>query len=103
MLNLVAHSIWHGTISMITWTRTKNYRAAGNSWIADLDHGAFYVFIGIFVVIHLIAVIWLFLVPLKHRKQMKEKDRQYRARIQNKTITKTSFSKQRYATLNTEV
>lgn len=102
MLNLVSHSIWHGIISVITWTRTNDYRALGDSWITDLDHGAFYVFIGIFAVFHIISLIWLYLVPFKHRKQMKEKDRQYRTLIHDK-ITKASFTKQQYVKQATDV
>jgi hypothetical protein len=79
MINLVFHSFWHGIISIITWVRTSDYRATGDSWIANLDHGAFYVFIGIFVVFHIIVIIWLYCVPLKHRKHMRQKDAQYRA------------------------
>jgi hypothetical protein len=81
MLNLVCHSLWHGIISTITWIRTLDYRVTGNSWISNLDHIAFYVFIGIFVVFHIVVITWFYCVPLKHRRQMREKDDRYRTAV----------------------
>ena len=55
-----------------------------NSWIAYLDHGAFFFFISLFIVLHIAMVIWFYRVPFKHRKQMKQKDKQYRTSILGK-------------------
>ncbi len=51
---------------------------AKNSWIAYLDRGAFGVFLSLFIVIHVAMIIWLYRVPLKHRKRMKRKEDRYR-------------------------
>jgi len=92
MLNLVLHSLWHGIISVITWIRTPDYRTTGNSWISNLDHGAFYVSISIFVVFHIVVITWFCCVPLKHRKRMSEKDDLYRTAVLK--MIKTNNNKQ---------
>lgn len=102
MLNLVAHSIWHGIISVITWSRTTDYRALGDSWIAQLDHGAFFVFLGSFIVLHVIVITWLFAVPLRHRKQMRENDKNYRIEMLEKAKAQTS-KRQDYGTVMSDV
>ncbi|UJR11608.1 hypothetical protein I4U23_015790 [Adineta vaga] len=81
MTNLVIHSFWHSVISVITWTRTTDYRATSDSWITSLDHGAFYVTLGIFVAFHIVVIIWFFSVPFHHRKQMEKKDKHYRTLV----------------------
>jgi hypothetical protein len=59
MVNLVLHSIWHSIISVVAWEYTPDYRVTSQSWIAQLDHRAFYVFIAVFLVFHIVVVIWL--------------------------------------------
>lgn len=81
MLHLVFHSIWHGIISAITWVRTTDYRATGDLWIAYVDHVAFYIFIGIFITMHIIVIIWFLCVPYKYRKEMKRNDVRYRTQV----------------------
>ncbi|CAF1224372.1 unnamed protein product [Adineta ricciae] len=81
MLNLVCHSVWHGIISVITWVRTADYRVPGELWIASVDHAAFYTFIGIFITMHVIMIIWFVCVPLRYRKQMKRNDVRYRTQV----------------------
>jgi len=72
------HSIWHSIISVIIYEHTPDFRVAKNSWIAYLDRGALGVFVSLFIMIHVAMIIWLYRVPLKHRKQMKQKDYRYR-------------------------
>ncbi|UJR07959.1 hypothetical protein I4U23_012238 [Adineta vaga] len=86
MLILVSHSIWHGMISTITWVRTTDYRAAGDLWISYVDHVAFYVFMGIFITIHIILIIWFFCVPFRYRKKMRQNDYIYRAQKTNSRV-----------------
>ncbi len=50
-------------------------------WYTSLDHHVFYVIIGIFVAMHIALITWLYLVPLRHRKNMAKKDVQYRLSI----------------------
>ncbi|UJR06795.1 hypothetical protein I4U23_011082 [Adineta vaga] len=79
--NLVLHAFWHGIISLLAWKRTLDYRVTGDMSLAYLDHGAFYFLISIFIVLHIIIIIWFFSVPYKYRKQMQRKDDKYRALV----------------------
>jgi hypothetical protein len=96
IFNLVLHSIWHSIISGIAWRYTPDYRVAENSWIAYLDHMALYAFIIVFVAFHIAVLTWLCCVPLKHRKQMRYKDAQYRTSLLEKMAgnSNQSFHKQ---------
>ncbi|CAM4756415.1 unnamed protein product [Rotaria magnacalcarata] len=77
MFNLVAHSIWHAAIGFLIFTNTTSPAIISTSWFAKLDQTAFCFAIGAFVILHFIFIIWLLLVPLKHRKYMAHKDVQY--------------------------
>ncbi|CAF1525936.1 unnamed protein product [Adineta steineri] len=92
IFNLVFHSIWHSTISVIAWEHTTNYSVAKNSWIMYLDRGAFCVFLGLFIILHIGMIIWFYCVPFKHRKQMKQKDDRYRILIHEKMKDKKNQS-----------
>ncbi|UJR17295.1 hypothetical protein I4U23_004190 [Adineta vaga] len=84
IFNLVLHSTWHSMISVIIFEQTTDFRVAKNSWIVYLDRGAFGVFFCSFLVLHILMILWLYCVPLKHRKQMRQKDSQYRTLIVQK-------------------
>jgi len=79
ILSLVLHSIWHGIISEIAWIRTPDYRVTGDMWIAVLDRALFFFFLGIYIIFHIAMITWLYKVPFKHRRNMKENDERYRA------------------------
>ncbi|CAF1059680.1 unnamed protein product [Adineta ricciae] len=69
IFNLVFHSLWHSTLSAIIWQTTPDYRVPKHSWIEFLDHT---------------MIIWLYCVPLKYRRRMKQKDVQYRILMQER-------------------
>ena len=46
--------------------------------MAYLDRAAFGVCAVLFIVLHVIMIAWLYWVPLRHRKEMKNKDECYR-------------------------
>ncbi|CAF0996895.1 unnamed protein product [Adineta steineri] len=85
IFNLVMHAIWHSIIAVIIYEQTPDFRVPKNSWIEHLDRGAFGVFFGLFVVLHIAMILWLFLVPYRHRKQMRQKDEQYRTLMLQKS------------------
>ncbi|UJR11307.1 hypothetical protein I4U23_015488 [Adineta vaga] len=78
IFNLVFHSIWHSTLSAVIWQKTPDYHVPKHSWIEYLDHGMFVLFFSVFLVYHVLMIIWLYRVPLHYRKRMKQKDDQYR-------------------------
>jgi hypothetical protein len=81
---LVIHAIWHGIIGALTFSYTPNYNVSPGVWLVTLDRSVFIVTASLFIIIHVLLVIWLRLVPLKHRNQMKEKDVEYRSLIAQK-------------------
>ncbi|CAF3824054.1 unnamed protein product [Adineta steineri] len=78
---LVILSIWHAIIGGLIFYNTPDSRVTPASRFVHLDQYVLYLSIGIFILIHVILFIWLFCVPLKHRRQLKEKDIQYRRLI----------------------
>ncbi|CAF1123039.1 unnamed protein product [Adineta ricciae] len=90
--NLVLHSFWHAIISLLAWTRTPDYRVTSDMSLAYLDHGAFYVLIGLFIFLHVFIVTWFFCVPMRHRKKMEEKDVTYRALVTEMFNKKNNLS-----------
>ncbi|CAF3489286.1 unnamed protein product [Rotaria socialis] len=77
IFNLVAHAVWHAVIGFLIFINTTSPTIVSTSWFAKLDQAAFCIAIGVFFILHFIFIIWLFLVPLKHRKHMADKDVQY--------------------------
>ena len=61
-----------------------------------VDHRASYVFIRMFIAFHIIIIIWLYVIPLKHRKKVKQNDIRYRTLMLEKMkgINNQSFQNQ---------
>ncbi|UJR35037.1 hypothetical protein I4U23_027813 [Adineta vaga] len=78
---LVILSIWHAVIGAMIFRNTPDFRAASNSWFFQLDQCVLFIAVGIYLVIHIILFIWLFSVPLKYRRNLKNRDSQYRQSI----------------------
>lgn len=49
-----------------------------------LDRGAFGVFLGVFVLLHVAALVWFYKVPFKRQQRMRHKDGLYRMLMQEK-------------------
>lgn len=81
---LILQSFWHAIIGIMIFLDTPDNRLTPYMWYTKLDHYIFFGVITIFIIVHLILVIWLHLVPLKHRKNMLEKDIQYHLSMTNK-------------------
>jgi lysylphosphatidylglycerol synthetase-like protein (DUF2156 family) len=84
MFTLVTQCIWHATIGAIIFLNTPDNRLTPSMWFTSLDHYVFFTVIGIFIIMHIALITWLYLVPFKHRKDMTKKDVQYRLSILNK-------------------
>ena len=55
-------------------------------WFVHVDQYVFFVVIGLFIVLHIALLTWLYMVPFKHRKEMEKKDAYYEASICKKSI-----------------
>ncbi|CAF1159901.1 unnamed protein product [Adineta ricciae] len=84
IFNLILHAVWHSIICVIIYEQTNNFHVSKNSWMAYLDRAAFGVCALLFIVLHVIMIAWLYWVPLRHRKEMKNKDERYRLLVVEK-------------------
>jgi hypothetical protein len=55
-------------------------------WFVHVDQYVFFVVIGLFIVLHIALLTWLYMVPFKHRKDMKRKDAHYQLLMSHKKI-----------------
>jgi hypothetical protein len=81
IFTLIALCMWHATMGGLIFAWTPDFRVTPKMWLAYLDRCVFLSAISIFVVIHIALVAWLYFVPLKHRREMAEKDLLYRQPI----------------------
>ena len=70
MFTLVIQSIWHGIIGAVVFLNTPDNRITPSMDLVHVDQYVFFITIGVFVAIHIALLSWLYLVPLKHRKNM---------------------------------
>jgi hypothetical protein len=59
-------------------------------WFVHLDQYIFFTLGGIFIVMHIVLFIWLYMVPLKHRKNMAEIDIDYQLSVSHKMKSKNN-------------
>jgi hypothetical protein len=81
---LVLHGLWHSSIGALTFAYTLNTTTTHTFWVTPLDHFVFLILVGLFVTMHILLLMWLHLVPYKDRKNMENKDIEYRSLIAQK-------------------
>jgi len=81
---LVILAIWHAIIGVMIFYYTSNSAIKPTIWLVDLDRYVFFAAISIYIIINVAFLIWLFRVPLKYRREFKQKDIQYRQLIYKK-------------------
>jgi hypothetical protein len=64
---------------------TPDFRSTPDSWVSNLDRIGFFVSFGIFILAHFVLIGWLFFVPLKLRRQIKQQDVEYHSLLSTKT------------------
>ncbi|CAF4650128.1 unnamed protein product [Rotaria sp. Silwood1] len=77
IFHLVILCIWHAILGSLIYLLIPDLRVTNDMWLAYIDQWVFMIAINIFVIIHIILLIWLYLVPLKHRREMAKKDLEY--------------------------
>ncbi|CAF1489915.1 unnamed protein product [Rotaria sordida] len=92
---LIILCIWHAIIGFLIFKNTSDSVVTSKMWFTSLDRYAFCISMSIFIGIHIIFLIWLIFVPLKHRKNMANKDIQYGLSIvEKKRNRKSKWSKE---------
>jgi hypothetical protein len=81
---LVILSIWHAIIGALIFAYTPDFRVTPTTWFVYLDRYVLYICIGIYALIHIFLLVWLFFVPLKLRRNLRQKDVQYRQLLSKK-------------------
>lgn len=84
IFTLVIQSFWHAIIGSIIFINTPDNRISPSTWYVNLDHWVLIGSLCLFIVLHIGLISWLFLVPLKHRKDMRQKDIQYEMALSGK-------------------
>ena len=84
MFTLVIQTIWHALIGAAVFRTTPDNRVTPSMSIVHLDHFVFFLTIGLFITKHILLIAWLYLVPLKHRKNMKDKGIYYERSLSTK-------------------
>ena len=75
---LVILSIWHAFIGDLISRSTLDSKSTSNISYVSIDRYVLYMAISIYIIINVVLLIWLFCVPLKHRRELNRKDIQYR-------------------------
>ncbi len=84
IFHLVLNCIWHAVLCLLVFIFTPDFRATPDLWLTTLDQVIFFVSLGIFILAYFLLIVWLFCVPLKLRRQIKQKDIEYRSLISAK-------------------
>ena len=77
MFTLVIQSIWHGIIGAVIFINTPDNRVTPSMHLVRIDQIVFFVTIGLFTLIHIALLGWLYFVPLRHRNNMKKTGLEY--------------------------
>lgn len=70
MIGLMVHGIWHGIIGLFVFLYVPEFRLTPTMAFTKLDYLVFIITFGQFVLFHVFFLVWLFAVPLKHRRQL---------------------------------
>ena len=86
MFILVIQSVWHGIIGATIFLNTPDNRVTPSMTMVHIDQYVFFVTIGLFIAKHIALIAWLYLVPLKHRKNMKTRGIHYERSLLTKKV-----------------
>jgi hypothetical protein len=91
---LVILSFWHAIIGGLIFIYTPDSRLISRTWFVYSDRFVLCISILIYIIIHVILLIWLCCVPLKHRRRLKERDVHYRELISKESeLSKTRLKR----------
>jgi hypothetical protein len=78
---LISLCIWHGVMGFVIFLFTPNNLLTTSMLLTYIDQCAFMSTISIFILIHVVLLVWVYFVPLKQRREMAKKDFEYRRMI----------------------
>jgi hypothetical protein len=81
IFTLVALAIWHAIIGANIFLNEQRHDFSAIIWFISLDRVVFFITFSFFIILHIALIIWLYMVPFKHRKNMAKKDMQYKLSI----------------------
>jgi hypothetical protein len=81
MITLIILCFWHAAMGIIIFELTPDFRVTSKMWFSYIDRCVFIMFISLFVLIHIVLLLWLYFVPLKYRRNMEKQDSEYRKLI----------------------
>ncbi|CAF1475407.1 unnamed protein product [Adineta steineri] len=76
---LVIHVIWHAVIGTLLFENEPGFVAKPGMTLVKIDRLAFFISLGIFVITHIALILWLYFVPLKHRREMEKKHKELKS------------------------
>jgi len=89
---IISLIIWHAVVGAIIFLNVPGATIKERNWVLYLDRSVLCVALGTYIIMHLIFLIWLYCVPYKCRRELKEKDIQYNKLISNKRDTSKNNS-----------
>jgi hypothetical protein len=84
IISLIILCFWHAAMGFLIFQLTPDFRLTPNMWLTFIDRCVFLLAIILFILIHIGLLLWIYFVPLKHRRNMEKEDSDYRQIISNK-------------------
>lgn len=84
IFTLVIQCFWHAIIGSLIFLNTVDNRLTPRAWFVTFDHHVLLAALCLFILMHIGLITWLYLVPFKHRKNMRKKDAEYEMEISAK-------------------
>jgi hypothetical protein len=99
---LIIQAIWHAIIGSLIFLNTPDNIVKPSMWFVTLDQIVLFSLVGLFVLMHIGLLSWMYMVPFKHRSNMSKKDEEYDALAnkkydqKNKSLGKNVWSSSSY-------
>ncbi len=87
---IVGQCIWHAIIGAIIFLSASQDQLTPSMWYTYFDRYVFITMISVFIIMHIVLIIWLYQVPFGHRKNMSKTDVEYQFLISNMIIEENS-------------
>ena len=93
MFILVMQILWHGLIGALIFWNTDDNRVTTSNQFVHIDVGVFVLVVILFIIGHIALVVWLYAVPLKHRKEMDRKGFQFEQILSTRRKQRRNFAR----------
>lgn len=72
---MVLQCVWFAIIGTAVFINTPDFELRPGMTLTKLDEIAFFIILGIFIVLHVGLIIWLYAVPLRLRRQLSQSEK----------------------------